>query len=160
MLWEKIANIKYTETQSHQLMLLFPPLWMSSIEVTVEGSYYLYKHLTSIKKRREKDSSHSHSHNATEHLRKMTRRGQHSTPKHKLSGQGEGEKNQKKRRLWQFLVWSSVYGGFVVVMQDRPAPKTFLLDNNQVVWKVKGWGSVRTEHRLSRKAGPGLDVWL
>lgn len=68
----------------------------------------MYKHLTSIKKRREEDGSHTLTlkHNRTEHLRKMTRRGQHSTPKHKLSGQEEGKtkqnktkKNQKKRRL-------------------------------------------------------------
>lgn len=58
------------------------------------------KHLTSIKKRQEDDGSHTHTHR-TEHLRKMTRRGQHSTPKHKLRGQKGTKKKDlgTKRRL-------------------------------------------------------------
>lgn len=35
---------------------------MASIEVIVGGSYYLYKHLTLIKKRLEEDGSYTHTH--------------------------------------------------------------------------------------------------
>lgn len=66
----------------------------SSAEVTVGGSYYLYKHLTSIKKRQEEKTAHTH---RTEHLREMTRRGQHSTPQKKLGGQ-EKRKNEGGKR--------------------------------------------------------------
>lgn len=107
MLWEKIANIKYTETQSHQLMLLFPPLWMSPTVDVLHWGYswglLLFVQAPDVDKEETRKRQLTLTH-TTEHLRKMTRRGQHSTPKHKLSGQGEGgKKNRRKGDYDNFL---------------------------------------------------------
>lgn len=62
----KIANIKYIETtdivsptDAFFFFFLIKPK-KSSVEVTVGGgSYCLYKHLTSIKKRQEETTAHT-----------------------------------------------------------------------------------------------------
>lgn len=101
------------------------------------GSYCLYKHLTSIKKRQE-DSSHR-----TEHLRKMTRRVQQSA----LKNTNREDRRESRKRHYSISgeVQETVH---VVVMQNRPAPP--LLDWKQV---GKRWReAVRTEHRFSPKS--------
>lgn len=162
MLWEKIANIKYTESTD---TLSPSDAFFHTVDVLHWGYSWgllLFVQAPDVNKeetrrRRLIHKTHTHTHNRTEHLRKMTRRGQHSTPKHKLSRQGEGKK-QKKRRLWQLLVWSSVYGGLPWSCRTAQHRRHFCWTRTR--WnQVKGWGSVRTEHRLSRKAEPGLDVW-
>lgn len=72
---------------------------MSSMEGTIRGSYFSYKHLTSIgKKRRQLTHAQTHTHThtftkRTKHLREMTRRGQHSTPK---TQQVRGQEKRKE----------------------------------------------------------------
>lgn len=53
----------------------------------------MYKHLTSIKKRQEEKTAHTH---RKEHLREMTRRGQHSTPKKHKRVERTGQSKKKE----------------------------------------------------------------
>lgn len=51
---------------SHQCFVLKKKITPTSyVEVNVWGSYYLYKHLTSIKKRQEENCSHTRTQNRT-----------------------------------------------------------------------------------------------
>lgn len=95
---------------SHQCFVLKKKITPTSyVEVNVWGSYYLYKHLTSIKKRQEENCSHTHAHR-TEHLREMTRRGQHSTPKWTVERTGEEKNNGRGKETLQCVGWRSGHG--------------------------------------------------
>lgn len=109
----KIANIKYIETtdifsSTDAFFWKIKPK-KSSVEVTVGGGLILVVQAPDIYKEeaRREDSSH------TEHLREMTRRGQHSTPKNTTSWEDrKREKMREEREITtlQYLGWSLGHG--------------------------------------------------
>lgn len=156
----KIANIKYIETtdifSSTDFFFSFLEIKLkeSSVEVTAGGgvgrggSYYLYKHLTSIKRQEEKTA---HTQNRTPERNDQKGAAQHpeNTTEDRRKKTREERRDNTTTVSWVKLR-ASVH---VVVMQDRPAPLTFLLDINQVD-KRERCGCV------PKKAGPGFDARL
>ena len=137
------------------------------MEVNVWGSYYLYKHLTSIKKRQEENCSHTltltHTHTHTEqNTWEKWPEGGSTAPRNKqLSVQEEGKTTGGERRHYSML--GEDQGTVrVAVMQGRPAPQTSPLDNNQSVW---GGGAGDRAPPVLEKAEPGrrcaaLDIFV
>lgn len=90
----------------------------------------MYKHLTSIKKRREEDCSHSHTHTHQNRTpEKNDQKGAAQHPKTQVERTGGGKKKRKrKKKTEEKEIMTISYLKFsirrvAVVMQDIPAPQ-------------------------------------